>query len=209
MSQIRAFKFLGSCNRCWYTEPDGQSRFLKAAPDVDCGSSLHTGMVVTAVLYTVVVLVGFPLYISRALYLGKIRNTLLSIEYMQTYGAFYQQWKMEYVWWEAVVLFRKFCVGIILAIVQVPMFQGALCVLLIYISILLHLSALPYAEEDNNWLEITCLFCALIYISCGMVFYPSLDQINNALERETRFQALEQHAITTYTLKVLSRWFSS
>jgi hypothetical protein len=156
--------------------PDGQSSFLKAAPDVDCGSSLHTGMVVTAVLYTIFILIGFPVYIFRVLYLGKVRNTLLSIEYMQAYGAFYQQWKMEYFWWEALILCRKFCIGLILAVVQVPMFQGALCVLLIYISILLHLSALPYAEERNNWLEITCLFCALTYVSCGMVFYPSLDQ---------------------------------
>ena len=67
-------------------------------------------------------------------------------------------------------------VVLILALVNVPMFQGGLTVILIYVSILLHLSAGPYAEERNNLLEIVCLFCALVFVAFGMIFYPSLDQ---------------------------------
>ena len=134
--------------------PDGHSSFLKAAPDVDCGSNLHISMMVIAVIFTIVVLLGFPFYMIYLLHMGKIKNILLANEYLQTYGCFYQHWKLEYVWWETVILARKFLISIILALVNVPMFQGALTVVLIYVSILLHLSAAPYIEMRNNTLGV-------------------------------------------------------
>jgi hypothetical protein len=125
--------------------------------------------------YLVLVILVMPVVMLRTLLRGRQCNDLPRPEFSQRYGTFYEQFKVEYVWWEIALLCRKFCISAILALVDVPMIQGAFAVVLINVSIVAHIMAQPFLESINNVLETVCLFCALTFVCCGMIFYPSLD----------------------------------
>ena len=177
MYQVLAYRGL-SCFSCRY-HPSGN--FLRFFPDVACGSGTHAVMMTVAVLYFVLILLALPLLMLWVLLKGRSENTLFEPKFSQRYGTFYEQFKVEYVWWELVYLARKLCISMILALVDVPMIQGALTVLLIYVCIIAHLSSQPFVEWRNNALETACLFCALAFVVCGIIFYPSLDSSVNCI----------------------------
>ena len=170
MYQVLAYRAFStfSCT----TRPD--ESFLTAAPDITCGSKQHKIMMAISILYIAAVIIGLPLLAIWTLIEGRRRNILLEGYFVQKYGCLYEQFKIQYVWWEGIVIFRKLSISMILALVQLPMIQGALTVILIYISILLHLSNLPYFSNIQNVLEAICLFCALGFVVSGMIFYPSI-----------------------------------
>ena len=153
--------------------PDGS--YLTSLPNIKCGSPEHTGMVVVSVLYIVFVILAFPIVMIWVLLKARAENRLTEPAFILRFGTFYEQYKVECVWWEMVVLARKFCISIILALVELPMIQGALTILLIYFAMWLELSHLPYHEQRHNVLETACLFCAMVYVIGGMIFYPSLN----------------------------------
>ena len=153
--------------------PDGS--FMTSLPDIKCGSADHAGMVVVSVLYIIFVILAFPVAMLWVLLKARAENRLTEPAFALRFGTFYEQYKVECVWWEIVVLVRKFCISIILALISLPMIQGAVTILLIYFAIWLELSHLPYLEQRHNLLETVCLFCAMIYVIGGMIFYPSLN----------------------------------
>ena len=139
MYQVLAFRSFSSFS-C-KAHPRGS--FLSFFPDVNCGSPTHQTMMAIAVLYIVFVLLAMPAYMLWTLLHGRSNNLLLRPEFSQRYGTFYEQFKVDYVWWEIAILARKLCISIILALVEVPMIQGALAVLLIYIFLIAHVTAQP------------------------------------------------------------------
>ncbi len=58
--------------------------------------------------------------------------------------------------------------------------------MVIYLCIIAHVSSQPYQEEHNNLLETICLFCALAFVCCGMIFYPSLESSYSCVGTQAR-----------------------
>ena len=148
--------------------------FLTSAPDVTCGSNEHKIMMAFSAVYISVFLIALPVFVLSNLIRGRKNNILLEGYFVQTYGCIYEQFKIEFVWWEGVIVVRKLLISIILALVPLPMIQGALTVILIYVSILIHLMNFPYFSSVQNILEVICLFCALGFVVSGMIFYPTI-----------------------------------
>jgi hypothetical protein len=197
MYQVLAYRAFSSfiCK----THPSGS--FLKFFPDVQCGSSVHNTMMAVAVLYFVFVLLAMPAVMLWILLQGRAQNMLFEPKFSQRYGTFYEQFKVEYVWWELVYLARKLCISLILALIDVPMIQGALAILLVYVSIMVHMSSQPFDEERNNTLETVCLFCALAFIVCGMIFYPSLDSSSNCVGTDSDQTSFSDRCASTMSIK--------
>ena len=171
MYQVLAYRAFSSFSCTKYANGE----YLRAVPDIECGSNVHTGMMVTSAFYIVFVLLAFPIIMLRILLIGRSQNQLTDSYFIQRFGTFYEQFKLECVWWEIAIIARKLCMSLILALVELPMIQGALAIILIYFSICFHISNLPYLDHRHNLLEAACLFCALTYVLCGMIFYPSLN----------------------------------
>jgi hypothetical protein len=153
--------------------PDG--KYLTKLPEIKCGSHEHTEMMIVAVFFIIVIILAYPICMLSIVLKARAENKLTDPAFIQKYGTFYEQYTVECVWWEIVILGRKLCISMVLALIDLPMIQGALTLLLIYFAIWLQQSNTPYLERRHNLLETGCLFCAMVYVIGGMIFYPSLN----------------------------------
>merc|ERR1711871_207941 len=65
------------------------------------------------------------------------------------YGKLYQYFKSQYFYWVVVILCRKLCISLIIAGVKSPLFAASLGVLLLFCSMLAHISTKPYLTPST------------------------------------------------------------
>ena len=131
---------------------DGE-QYLAADLSIQCYTNAHiTGMVLTGavgLLYSL----GFPL--SVWIGLRRCSHKLRTPDVFEKFGFLYQGYShsRNVVWWEALVMMRKFCIVLAASVLDDPWYQSIAGIAIVVIALALQLRFHPYEETAFNYLE--------------------------------------------------------
>lgn len=87
-------------------------------------------MLVTAVFYTILVILGTPTLLFWKTYTMQRDGTLHTVENLRRWSFAHYSYEADYKWWEAMLLLRRFVVAMLaVALDSIPMMQGAITII--------------------------------------------------------------------------------
>lgn len=163
------------------TLADGKTSYMALSPEIQCGSGIHTSMVIASVIYIPFVIILLPIYMYRKLDYGLKTNRLNSYAFMEVWGWIYLKYRQEVPYWEVGTLLRRAVVAIILVFVRLPMLQTALSILTLIIALCANCILLPFIQEEAVLGENLSIYMAIILALVGFLSYPSVDSSNECV----------------------------
>jgi hypothetical protein len=153
----------------------GNKAILIVAPAVLCWEGAHWGLVVTSCFAIVLYVVGIPATVYVLLRHGVMRHKLSNPNWLAVLGYYYKKYKTKFVYWELVILLRRFSLTFISVVfVQLPQTQCFLGALFALTSLVAQFAAQPFQEVGLNVLDCVCNASILLYM-IGAIFYLDLD----------------------------------
>lgn len=132
------------------------------------------GMLVVAILSTLVYVVGMVMGLVFVMHLAKT-------QYLQ--DGFRQRWMFVFVkyqhgayWWGLVYLSRNFLVNLSLAVFPIAMYQGTAVMIVSLLYLTLVVMIWPYRSDVCNRAEVLCTFCNVIHASIVSAFAMASDR---------------------------------
>ena len=90
--------------------------------------------------------------------------------FQQRFKFVLRRYKRRFFYWELVVTVRKFLLSVIFVFFK-PMMVTVLSIAVVFISLLMHMKAVPYNKKAHNVLEYLVLLSTLVVLFLGLLFF--------------------------------------
>jgi hypothetical protein len=154
-------------------------QFLSAGPEVNCWKGAHYGMMTIACLSLLVNVVGLPMTIFFIVHYARKNVIMHQPRFFRAFGWMYSRYEVQFVFWELLMLLRRFLVGIIsVFIADQPYMQGALGILVFAFLSMAHFFARPFRTTTLDLLDSVALVSTIFYLIAGLL-YQSEPRLNS------------------------------
>eukprot|EP00854_Cymbomonas_tetramitiformis_P003885 gene3885-4846_t len=145
--------------------------FLSAGPEVTCYKAAHIGLMVAAILGICIYVIGVPVLLYQNLTWGQKNHVLNHPRFKTTFGWMYERYRLKWVYWEVMFMFRRFMIGLCLVFLEdSPYLQAALAIVVMVLCLAAQTFARPFRENHLNVFDAVGCFSVVFYIVCGILF---------------------------------------
>lgn len=155
----------------------GNDVYLMADISIKCFDSTHSSWLFLLFIFTIIYIFGIPLGLITLLKSEGQNHGTLAMRFRV--GILYKGHDINNAWWWELVTFgRKMILVVIVVLFSDSARMGSyLCVWLLEACFILHLLAMPYANERQHRLESYGLLAAIITFDCGILFSDSSEGV--------------------------------
>ncbi len=153
---------------------DGETRIYKDLETM-CWSNLHSFWSYVVALPSIFVWgLGIPAF--AFVLMTREKHTLNSIETRMKFGFLYNGYKVDYYYWEIVIMYRKIILIFIAVFIQNygVMTQALIVFMLLLVCLVLNLKKKPFFLVALNDLETLSLITSILSIYCGIFFIANI-----------------------------------
>lgn len=118
---------------------------------------------------------GIPAFLLVFLLYNREKKRINEMQFLNTYGFVYQNYRERFIYWEVSILLRKACIGgiVVFAYPLGANLQGIMALGVLIVALVLHLVATPFKYTILNVLESFSLIVSIFTFYAGIVFNDS------------------------------------
>lgn len=146
----------------------GQRLWLN--PTVDCSAAEYASWRAFAITLLIFPICTIPLLVFIGLLLANRAGRLTASEFVSRWGLLTDGYSPQWYFWEAVAQLRRLLLsGFSVALSSSPITRLLVLGMIVTVSLVLHMAALPFRARRSNWLEALSLFALFLISICHAV----------------------------------------
>ncbi len=152
---------------------DASHSYWAVDMSIRCFVSSHKVLAIGVALPVLMLSLLFPVLMATILIIASKKDSLRSPWIRETFGIHFAALKELFIFWECIVLLRKFLIAVVAAFSYdlEANLQGMFLLAILLLALFLHVSASPFRSNMNtlNLLESASLIISASTILCGLI----------------------------------------